>query len=156
MSDCWVRKPVWAGVEWKSPDGRRIYLSEDEVPCTVSVVFKDGTQRDLHIALAGREVSLVTVDGVPYTPRDADESWEMEGGRVTAITFGGTRYSEDAGCEMTLEYRGVPCSDYRCSSCGKVNCAPTAPQHCSRCGARVERVVDAEGRELRVDGGRAR
>lgn len=152
MSDCWVRKPVWEGVEWRSPDGRRIYLSEDEVPCTVSVVFKDGTQRDLHIALAGREVSLVTVDGVPYTPRDADESWEMDGGKVTAVRFGEARYELVRDCEMTLEYRGVPCSDYRCSACGKVHCAPRAPQRCPRCGARVTRTVDAEGRELTLNG----
>lgn len=75
MSDCTVRRK-WGATEWHAPDGRTIFLSGDDMPCTVSVVFTDGSQRDIHIALAGRDVDHVEVDGVVYEPRGRVESDE--------------------------------------------------------------------------------
>ena len=48
-------------------------------------------------------------------------------------------------CVLTVEYEGYPCSDYRCSSCGKLHNAPRPGAYCPRCGAIV--------REVRLEGG---
>ena len=58
----------------------------------------------------------------------------------TAIEVYGIRFEPVAECEMTTEYEGYPCSDYRCSACGKVHSAPRAHERCPRCGAKVTRV----------------
>ena len=57
----------------------------------------------------------------------------------TAIEVYGIRFEPVAECEMTTEYEGYPCSDYRCSACGKVHSAPRAHERCPRCGAKVTR-----------------
>ena len=66
MSDCRVSK--WFGVEWHDPQGRTVYVSEDDMPCTLTVVFTDGNTRELHMALCGREIAYIDVDGVTYLP----------------------------------------------------------------------------------------
>lgn len=90
MSDCRVSK--WANVEWRTPDGRTVYVPAGDEACDVQVVFTDGTTRDLTIVLAGREVACVLVDGNPYRPDDPDETWDVEGGCITAINVGEVRY----------------------------------------------------------------
>lgn len=40
-------------------------------------------------------------------------------------------------CVLTVEYEGYPCSDFRCSACGKVHNAPAPQPFCPRCAAEV-------------------
>lgn len=92
MSDCTVKRK-WGATEWHAPDGRTIFLSADEMPCTVSVVFTDGSQRDIHIALAGRQVEHVEVDGIRYKPISRTQCTET-GTESREVQTGALRPSE--------------------------------------------------------------
>lgn len=59
---------------------------------------------------------------------------------LTAIEVYGIRFEPVAECEMTTEFEGYPCNDYRCSACSKVHSAPRAHERCPRCGAKVTMV----------------
>ncbi len=50
-------------------------------------------------------------------------------------------YRRRETCTMTVEYEGSPCSDYRCSRCGKVHNTPRVGPFCPRCGASVTSVI---------------
>lgn len=58
-------------------------------------------------------------------------------------------------CELTVEYEGYPCSDFRCSACGKVHNAPAPQPFCPRCAAEVVG-VSFEGVDGDQDPGRGK
>lgn len=100
MSDCANGgNGRWANVEWHAPEGRTVYVREGDRPCMVAVHFADPDElpREFPMALAGREVAYVTVDGVPYTSDGPDEAYEMRDGTVTAVVLGGVRYVREPG-----------------------------------------------------------
>lgn len=72
MSDC----AVWGNTEWHAPNGRVIYVSEDDMPCEIGIVYEDGSTRWLHVATRGRAIDHIEVDGkrwVPVRERDWDD-----------------------------------------------------------------------------------
>ena len=84
-----------------------------------------------------RVADTVDIDGETFGRQPEDETWHMRSGRIVAIERDGLVYALRETCTMTQEYAGYPCSDFRCSACGKVHNAPHADEFCSRCGAMV-------------------
>jgi len=122
-----------------------------EEPIRFVVAFTDGTLQRFSVERRGREVDFVTVDHEVLRPLDPDEKWDVEDGRIVSVTLGSTRFEKVRECTLTRTHEGYPCNDYECSACGKTYCAERANEHCSRCGARVTRVVDPNGRELTLN-----
>ena len=75
----------------------------------------------------------------------------MEPGEVDAVRTVRVRQLPDAvfvrraTCTLTVVYRGYPCSDFLCSSCGKIHNAPHPDAFCPRCGAVVAEVIEVSG-----------
>lgn len=75
--------------------------------------------------------------------------------QARAIEVDGVRFTMERTCTLTREFHGTPCSDWRCSECGKISNSPRPGEHCPRCGAKVTRVEDADGTPLNKHGQRA-
>lgn len=118
MSDCALPKGRWSGVEWRQPEHLEINDPKPALP--IRVEFDRGRAWEHPLALNGRKVEGVFVDGVEHFPR------------------------RDA-CDMSLVYEGYPCSDWKCSTCGKIHSAPRLHNYCPRCGAPIE---SADGRPV--------
>lgn len=87
-----------------------------------------------------RGLAAIKVGDVRFVNENLDEKWDIEDGRIVAVTLGDTRYEKVETCTMERVYDGTFNYDYRCSNCGKTHNAPRANERCPRCGAYVEEV----------------
>lgn len=87
-----------------------------------------------------RQIDFIEVSDVLFARLQDDEKWELEDGKIVAISFGETRFEKVAECIMERTFDGTFNYDYTCSACGKTHNAPRANERCPRCGAYVRRV----------------
>ena len=98
------------------------------------VLFQDPTySREVYKGLAA-----IDVNGVRFVNESLDEEWDIEDGRIVAVTLDGTRYERVEECTLERTFDGTFNYDFKCSNCGKIHNAPRANERCPRCGARVK------------------
>lgn len=78
--------------EWRTPDGRVIWVPEDARPVMVEVHFTDGTVHPIPMDLGKREVSHVEIAGKRYEDMGIDMVERYRGGVCWAVDIDGVRY----------------------------------------------------------------